>query len=56
VLYGRLPLGANLAFHLAFIIATSVAASTRRPWYHQTLGPIALGLYVLYSVMLFGLL
>lgn len=54
VLYGRLPETTNLGFHLAFIIATAVAAVTRRPWYHQVLGPTALGLYVVYSVMLFA--
>lgn len=56
VLYGRMPTPVNLGFHLAFIFATGLAAATRRPWYHQILGPVALAIYAAYSVILFDVL
>jgi len=54
VMTGGLLEPLNLAFHLAFIAATGLAAVTQRAWYHQALGPVALAVYAIYTVMLFN--
>ncbi len=53
VLYGALPDPRNLAFHLAFILTATIAAITRREWYHKAAVLVSAGLLGFYITLLF---
>jgi hypothetical protein len=54
ILEGRLPLPANLAFHVLFAVTIFVGACTRRESYHKALVVCGLVAFVLYIVLLFA--
>ena len=53
-LYGHLPSRMNLTFHVIHGLAVTVAAITRREWFHKVLAPAAGLVFLLYISLLFA--
>lgn len=54
IVNGAFPEGANLIFHLVYVVMGAIAVITRREWYHKTMAIIGIALFLTYTVMLFG--
>jgi MFS family permease len=54
VLDGHLTDSRNLAFHLVFILTSTIAAITRREWYHKIAVLLTAALFGLYITLLFA--
>jgi hypothetical protein len=53
VLNGHLPDRLNGAFHLVFILASIIAAITRREWHHRLMAFVFVLVFLLYIALLF---
>jgi hypothetical protein len=53
VLSGHLPARANLLFHIGMMVASVVAASTQREWFHKINVVAAGGVVGIYILLLF---